>query len=98
MRLDIVWYKQNHCTCQSKIRLEWSCNMTYHTYFTCIQKQIKIFFYIKEFQCPSDQVKCADGLHCISNTGHCNGYASCKDGSDESEETCRGMYINFFFC
>ena len=47
-----------------------------------------------DFQCLPDHVKCADGLQCIRTKDLCDGYTQCNDGSDESKETCEGLYIS----
>jgi hypothetical protein len=35
-------------------------------------------------------VKCPTGFQCIHKYDMCTGYPDCNDGSDESEETCKG--------
>ena len=40
--------------------------------------------------CPGVEIKCTDGLQCVKETAICNGYVDCADGSDESEDVCKG--------
>eukprot|EP00794_Sanderia_malayensis_P017393 gene17393-19134_t len=44
----------------------------------------------KEFQCEANMFKCADG-NCIRERWRCDGDADCKDGSDETEQTCKSV-------
>ena len=46
-----------------------------------------------EHDCAADMEKCSDGLQCIYATQMCDGKSEdCKDGSDEDETRCRGMF------
>lgn len=46
--------------------------------------------YITDTECPEGYVKCQTGFQCIHIDWLCNDYPNCPDGSDESEETCKG--------
>ena len=50
-----------------------------------------IFVFVTEYDCPEDKGKCRDEIQCISLDNFCDGYAHCKDKSDEDPEFCRGM-------
>ena len=47
--------------------------------------------FVTEYDCPEDKGKCRDEIQCISLDNFCDGYAHCKDKSDEDPEFCRGM-------
>jgi len=54
--------------------------------------------YIPEYKCQEGQVKCADGIQCISKYDICNKYTDCNDESDEDEDMCKGtMYFAMWF-
>lgn len=50
-------------------------------------------FFLLGHKCAEGDMKCADGIECISIHSMCNYYRDCNDGSDELEETCRGEIL-----
>ena len=49
-----------------------------------------IMIFITDTECPEGYVKCQTSFQCIHRDWVCNDYPNCPDGSDESEETCKG--------
>jgi len=49
-----------------------------------------------EIKCSEAEVKCDDGLQCVTKAHYCDGYKHCLDGSDENEENCKGLNILSF--
>lgn len=54
-------------------------------------------YFTTDFTCPSEKVKCQDGLQCIAKYKACtNPFGSeCTDGSDADETFCSGI---IFYC
>ena len=50
-----------------------------------------------EHKCAEGDMKCADGIECISKHSMCNSGSDCNDGSDELEETCRGEILQHVY-
>ena len=44
-------------------------------------------------ECADNEIMCADGSACIKPTALCDKEKDCKDGSDESDETCKGEKV-----
>ena len=48
--------------------------------------------------CPSEHWKCADNIKCIEESRVCDGYADCKDDSDEKECALRDCATGYKKC
>ena len=54
-----------------------------------------LFILIVDRTCPRKFVKCADGIQCIRPSDFCDGYAACKDESDEDPIICvQGRFMS----
>ena len=58
-----------------------------------------VLFTKSGYECPGNDIKCGDGLQCIDPWQNCNDKVECRDGSDESDETCAGLqnYSSYLF-
>ena len=50
-----------------------------------------LYLIVVAMPCSKGDVKCKDGIQCISESSYCDGYKECKDGSDEEPHMCRGI-------
>jgi hypothetical protein len=50
-----------------------------------------LYWIVVAMPCSKGDVKCKDGIQCISESSYCDGYKECKDRSDEEPAMCRGI-------
>ena len=60
-----------------------------------IYNKLFCIYFLLDFTCPRDSIKCKDNLQCIRSDSLCDYYENCKDKSDEDQAFCEGNMVMY---
>ena len=85
-----IVFEVNANSCKSR-RVSNSIKFACHLVMVTTTIDNIAYFFTSAYTCPRSKSKCKDGQLCVDKDFLCDGEDDCNDGSDESEEVCKGL-------